>query len=330
MRQYLMVLALASVSALPACKDDGASDGTAKGNEGARRETVQPKPVAELFVPGGPALPPPLKDLVLGEALLQQYNGAGKEVGTPLTGYDVQFVATELAVRYPATTGKVNEVELRFAAEANAEALATKAWGPPMKAPDSSGRKVEGKRPPALYWFSKERGLRVRMTEVGGRTILNFARYMPLETFMGKNGQVVFGFESDLRPLLGATEEEVEANYAGYKVPGQRVLVIPKLEFGLFDNRVQYRLVSGKVAELHFILSYEISPDGKDGKAQMAQALLSKFGSPKRAKWRGSDVARYARAPFVDVLEPAKSPWFEVHVHVLPTAPAAAPDGPPR
>lgn len=166
-----------------------------------------------------------------------------------------------------------------LAHDLDAPALATKAWGEPIRNTGTAGEK-------GFLWFEPQSAVRVDISDGESYDRVEFRRYVPTETFLGGAGED-FAFQAQ-HPLLGATLEEIREAYPTVLVERSATsqhLAFPPTEFELYTTRVNlYFDKKGKVRKYTFDLAYILDPSAKDSIRGMLDA---KLGEPKKTEKYG-------------------------------------------
>ncbi|MEM7155954.1 MAG: hypothetical protein AAF799_24090 [Myxococcota bacterium] len=265
----------------------------------AGKTSEQPQPVPESGVPTGataaaqPATPavPPGQRLFSGdkpnppEAYLGLTPGMTLEQAQALVpdapkkdmGRDPDLRMT-YNIKWDEDRGTIETLWF-LARDLDAAALATEAWGEPIRNTGTAGEK-------GFLWFEPESAVRVDISDGDSYDRVEFRSYVPTEAFLGAAGED-FAFQAE-HPLLGATLDEIREAYPTVLVERSATsqhLAFPPTEFELFTTRVNlYFDNKGKVRKYTFDLAYILDPTAKDSIRGM---LDSKLGEPRETNKYG-------------------------------------------
>lgn len=333
MPKHVSSLALAfALLAIPACdkpaETSKTDDKAAKDGKGDAKAPASEKDPKELFTSKVPELPAPLAALKFGMTE-EEIKKAAPDIEA--YGKSKEFKDTYLGYYVPDDKKTLQSVRVVVEAEGvSLEKLLTAAWGEPKRGENLGN--------PKLFWFNPEKEIRASIdTGYGKEKEVQFDPYLPAKKLLGE-GKEKLGIETT--PLLGATVEDLQKNYAQYlevmtkeqaeeqrkqieKMAGQNLdalgaagpstnLDLLPTEYGSSFTRINPTFEGGKMVRYRVGIAFEQFPPAKD---EILALLKAKWGEPKEQEEYGQKQWLFnAAAPKVIVKDDDISKQWDIEV----------------
>jgi hypothetical protein len=294
---FALALALLSPVACDKSAEPAKTDDKAAAKEAPAPAAKDPK---ELFTAKVPELPGPLAKLKFGMTE-EEIKKAAPEVEA--YGKSKEFKDTYLGYYVPDDKKALQSVRVVVEGDGvSLEKILVAAWGEPKRGTALGN--------PKLFWFNPEKEIRATIdTGYGKQNEVQFEPYLPAKKLLGE-GKEKLGIETT--PLLGATPEDLQKNYAQYlevmtkeqaeeqrkrieKMAGQNLdalgaagastnLDLPPTEFGSSFTRINPTIEGGKIVRFSVGIPFEPFPPAKD---EILALLKAKWGDPKEQEEYG-------------------------------------------
>ncbi len=295
----VVLSALAIAAAAPACSKKDKDKGKNTKKKPPKDIKKKAKPLTDLVKKGPLALIGPAAKVTIGGDFAEEQKKAGSNKMFSRDGENFfdwggdDKGGIRFTVHQDNKNKRVDYVEVEFARHTKVKETLVGAWGRPTVAnhwtmKDSSGpTKVH-------YWFNADAGLRAHYYQqndkIGGQKLLKFERYQPFTKLIGEGDKMAFA----TKPILGATEKEIQAAYKDYD-PKFGISLTP-VEWNPRFTQVFVRFdKQGKAKNYRIPLWTKFSDKAK---ASYLAALEKKFGKPtvEKGKDKQPDVMVFKKA----------------------------------